>query len=88
MKCVMFYETAPEGLEKAKIYYQAHQARLKEFNDRGSLLMAGPWANPAEGALGVFTDRAAAEEFISGDPFVINGVVKSWKLRDWNEVLA
>jgi hypothetical protein len=50
--------------------------------------MAGPFANPAEGALGVFTDRGAAEEFIKGDPFVINGAVGKWRLVDWNEVLA
>jgi uncharacterized protein YciI len=50
--------------------------------------MAGPFANPAEGAMGVFTSRQAAEEFIRDDPFVINGVVGKWRLLDWNEVLA
>jgi uncharacterized protein YciI len=50
--------------------------------------MAGPFANPAEGAMGVFTNRAAAEEFIEGDPFVLHGVVAKWSLREWNEVLA
>jgi uncharacterized protein YciI len=50
--------------------------------------MAGPFANPAEGAMGVFTNRAAAEEFIEGDPFVLHGVVGKWSLREWNEVLA
>ena len=38
--------------------------------------------------MGVFTERAAAEEFIQGDPFVLNGVADKWSLRDWNEVLA
>ena len=50
--------------------------------------MAGPFANPAEGALGIFTSREAAEEFIQGDPFVVNCVVVRWSLREWNEVLA
>jgi uncharacterized protein YciI len=35
----------------------------------------------------VFTSREAAEEFIAGDPFVVNGVVASWTIRPWNEVL-
>jgi len=75
MKVVMFYETAEDGLPKAQVYYEAHRARLGEFHSRGVLLMAGPFANPSEGAMGVFTSREAAEEFIEGDPFVINGVV-------------
>lgn len=88
MKVVMFYEVAPDGLPKARVHYEAHVARLNEFHTRGVLLMAGPFANPAEGALGIFTSRQAAEEFIEGDPFVINGVVGKWVLREWNEVLT
>jgi uncharacterized protein len=38
-------------------------------------------------AMGIFTSRAAAEEFIAGDPFVLNGVVATWTLRPWNEIL-
>jgi len=64
MKTVMFYEVAPDGLSKAKTYYEAHRARLTEFHDRGVLLMAGPFADPAEGAMGIFTSREADEEFI------------------------
>ena len=42
---------------------------------------------PPVGALGVFTSREAAEEFMEGDPFVLNGVVARHTLQDWNEVL-
>lgn len=88
MKVIMFYEVAHDGMTKAREHYAAHRARLDAFHARGVLLMAGPYANPAEGAMGVFTDREAAEEFIQGDPFVINSVVAKWSLREWNEVLA
>lgn len=88
MKVVMFYELAQDGLSKAMTHFPAHRARLDEFHARGVLLMAGPFANPADGALGVFTSREAAEEFIEGDPFVVNGVVGKWRLQEWNEVLA
>jgi len=88
MKVVMFYELAPDGLSKAQNHIQAHRARLDEFHTQGVLLMAGPFANPADGALGIFTSREAAEEFIKDDPFVVNGVVGKWRLMEWNEVLA
>jgi uncharacterized protein len=88
MKTIMFYEMAPDGLSKAMAHIDAHRARLKAFHERGVLLMAGPFANPAEGALGIFTSREAAEEFIQDDPFVVNSVVGKWRLVEWNEVLA
>jgi uncharacterized protein YciI len=88
MKFVMLYEVAPDGMAKAQANFAAHRARLNEFHARGTLLMAGPYANPSEGAMGIFASREAAEEFIRGDPFVINGVVGKWSVREWNEVLA
>jgi uncharacterized protein YciI len=47
--------------------------------------MRGVFANPQEGALIVFTTREAAEEFVRSDPFVSNGVVRSWRVYEWNE---
>lgn len=88
MKTVMFYEIGPEALPRASTYYAAHRARLDQFRTRGTLLMAGAFTNSTDGAMGIFTSRAAAEEFIKGDPLVINGVVAKWKLREWDEVLA
>jgi uncharacterized protein YciI len=83
----MFYEVAADGLAKAQANFTAHRARLDEFHAKGVLLMAGPYGVPPIGALGVFTSREAAEEFIKGDPFVLNGVVGRYTLQDWNEVL-
>ena len=88
MKYVMFYETEPEGLAKAPAHFVAHRARLDEFHARGTLLMAGPLTDPFDRALGIFTSREAAEEFIQGDPFILNGVVTKWSVREWREVLA
>jgi uncharacterized protein YciI len=88
MKYVMVYETAPNGLEKARENYPAHRARLDEFHAQGTLIMAGPLIPPDHGALGIFTTREAAQAFIDGDPFVLNGVVGQWRIEEWNEVLA
>ena len=38
--------------------------------------------------MGVFTTRAAAEEFVAGDPFVLCGLVRTCTIREWNEILA
>ncbi len=89
MKHVMTYRAVEDFLPLAQQHGPAHVARLHEFRDRGVLLMAGTLDEPMNGdALAVFTTRAAAEEFISGDPFVVHGVVAQWTVRPWDEVLA
>jgi hypothetical protein len=32
--------------------------------------------------------RARWEEFVRGDPFVLNGVIRNWYIRDWIEALV
>jgi uncharacterized protein YciI len=89
MKHVMRYTAVEDFLPLAAADGPAHVQRLHEFHDRGVLLMAGPMQGPMNGdALAVFTTREAAEEFVAGDPFVLNGVVASWEIRPWDEVLA
>jgi uncharacterized protein YciI len=88
MKYLMSYRAVEDFLPLAQANIGGHRARLQEFHDRGVLLLAGPPAEPGNGdAIGVFTTREAAEEFIAGDPFVLNGVVASWAVRPWHEVL-
>jgi uncharacterized protein YciI len=88
VKCVLLYQSAPGIAATPPAHYAAHSARAREFHARGSLLMIGVFARTQEdGAMAVFTSREAAEEFATGDPFVVNGVVRSWELRDWNETL-
>lgn len=87
MKVLMFYDVTPESMARAAPHYPAHVKRLQEFHARGVLLMAGPYGNPPSGALGVFTSRAAAEEFVKGDPFFVQGIITEFRLEDWNEVL-
>jgi uncharacterized protein YciI len=84
MKIVMFYEMSPSAPSRLANHFPAHRARLDEFHARGVLLAAGPLGNPPHSAMGIFTTREAAEEFIHGDPFVTNGLVGSWRLVEWN----
>jgi uncharacterized protein len=89
MKYVLFYESADDVMTKAPIHFAAHNARLQEFHARGDILMVGTFGDPQEqGSMAIFPTRAAAQAFVDGDPFVLEGVVRSWEIRDWNEVLA
>ena len=83
---VLIYESADDVYETAPVHYPAHKVRVDEFRARGELLLVGLFGDPREGSMAVFRTRAGAEEFVAGDPFVRNGVVKAWTLREWNEI--
>jgi uncharacterized protein len=89
MKYVLFYESADDVLTKAPAHMANHSARGHAFHDRGTMLMYGPFGDPKrEGSMAVFTSREAAEEFAAGDPFVVNGVVRNWFIREWDEAFV
>ena len=89
MKYVLFYEPAEDALAKAPGHFPEHSARLQDFHARGTLMMVGTFANPQEeGSMSIFTTREAAEQFVADDPFVLNGVVRNWQIREWDEILA
>jgi uncharacterized protein len=83
LRYVLFYESG--DLSLAAENFPAHQARYLEFMRRGILLSLGPFTDRG-GSMAVFTSREAAEEFVSGDPFVLHGVVSKWHVREWREV--
>ncbi|HEY4463046.1 MAG TPA: ACT domain-containing protein [Streptosporangiaceae bacterium] len=88
MKYVVLYGP-PGDLAQAREYFPDHRAWYEKFRDRGLLLMIGAFADAgAPAAMAVFTTREAAEEFVAGDPFVVNGVLREWTVREWNEALV
>jgi uncharacterized protein YciI len=83
---VLLYESSDDVAAKAPVHFPAHKVRLDEFHARGELLMVGTFGDPqAEGSMAIFRTRQGAEEFVAGDPFVLNGVVRAWQIRQWNE---
>jgi uncharacterized protein YciI len=86
---VLFYESADDVMSRAPAVYPAHRERLVEFKARGDLVQVGTFADPQrDGSMAVFTSREAAERFVAGDPFVVEGVVRSWVIKEWLESSA
>jgi uncharacterized protein len=83
VRYVLFYKSG--DLSLAAEHFALHKARYTEFMERGVLLSLGPFTD-GSGSVAVFTTREAAEEFASADPFVLNGVVSTWTIREWREV--
>jgi hypothetical protein len=85
----LFYETADGGAARAPEFMDAHRTTFRRFHAEGRLKMIGTFGDPqTEGAMGIFATREAAEAFAGEDPFVANGVVGNWYIREWDEVFS
>jgi uncharacterized protein len=84
------YHTASDYLERRAQYRAEHLALARAAHDRGELLLAGAFQNPPDAALLVWkcADRAPIEAFVAADPYVKNGLVARWEIRDWYVVIA
>lgn len=89
MRYALFYESAHDVMSKAPLHMEEHSAHFERFHEDGTLLGIGTFGDPqTEGAMAIFTTRDAAETFARNDPFVRNGLVRNWYVRDWNEVFS
>lgn len=87
---LLFYEGAPDYLERRPEFRADHLTYAWEAADRGDLLIAGPLADPVDGAVLAFVgdDKSVAEKFAQGDPYVTNGLVARWHVREWTTVVG
>jgi len=88
MHYVLFYDFVDDILNLRTPYRAEHIERAKAAYDEGFLVMAGAF-NPPESSALVFRadDRAKVEEFANNDPYVANGLVTDWKIREWTVVI-
>jgi uncharacterized protein len=63
--------------------YPRHKVFLDQFVARGEVVGVGPFTDPAGGNMALFRTRAAAEAFAAGDPFLLEGLVKEYQVKDW-----
>jgi uncharacterized protein YciI len=86
----LLYETVPDYVERRQPFRTEHLALAKRAHEEGKLVLAGAFAEPANGALLVFRCGSAAEveEFARADPYVRNGVVTSFRVRPWTVVIG
>ena len=85
MKAVFIGEPSGATMDEIMAVYPRHKKVAEEFIAKGVILGMGPFAE--RGNMAIFKTRKDAEEFASADPFVLEGLVKSYAIRDWNDSL-
>ena len=82
------YVTVDDFLERRLPFRQAHLAQIDRAYADQRIVLAG--ALKPSGALLIFRADAASEveQFVQNDPYVINGLVISWRIREWAVVVG
>jgi hypothetical protein len=85
MKAVIIGEPSGASREAIMAVYPRHKAVVDAFKARGEVIGIGPFADL--GNMGIFRTREAAEEFAKRDPFILEGLIKSFVIREWNDTM-
>jgi uncharacterized protein YciI len=85
---LLFYDVVPDYVERRKALRSEHLTLANEFQARGELILGGALANPIDGAVLVFRaeSQSRVEAFVAADPYVLNGLVIRWRIREWTVV--
>lgn len=85
MKFVVIGESSGASMDAIMSVYPRHKAVVDEFVMRGDVVGIGPFDD--RGNMAIFHSREAAEAFVRQDPFILEGLVKSYSLRGWSDTL-
>jgi uncharacterized protein YciI len=87
---LLLYDLVDDYLDRRGPLRPEHLALAEAAHGRGELVMAGALAEPADRVVLVFRaeDPAPAEAFARADPYVREGLVRSWKVRPWTVVIG
>ena len=85
MKAVVIGESSGASMETIMSVYPRHKAVVDKYIAKGEVIGIGTFGD--RGNMAIFKTRAAAEQFVTEDPFILEGVVKSFAIRDWNDAL-
>ena len=85
MKTVVIGESSGVSMDIIMSVYPRHKAVVDGFIERGEVIGIGPFTD--RGNMAIFKTREAAEEFVTQDPFILEGLVRSYTIRDWNDTM-
>jgi uncharacterized protein YciI len=89
--CVLKYSSFEEAKTRAPEAIAAHVKRSRELHENGTLLMAGAFLDENDeplSTMAVAGSREAAQEYVRGDPFFLNGMMSEWYTRKWANMFA
>jgi uncharacterized protein YciI len=85
MKTVVIGESSGATMEKIMSVYPRHKIVVDKYIAMDEVIGIGPFTD--RGNMAIFKTRAAAEAFATEDPFILEGIIKSFVIKDWDDAL-
>ncbi len=87
---LLVYHVVENYVARRAAFRDEHLRLAREAYARGELVMGGALTDPVDQAVLVFRspDPSAAEKFVLNDPYVKNGLVPRYEIRNWNVVIG
>ena len=82
MKAVVIGVGSGASMETLMAVFPRHKAVVDTFVARGDVIGIGPFADRT-GSMAIFRSREAAQAFVEQDPFILEGLIKSYEIREW-----
>ena len=82
---VVIGANAGKSREEIMAIYPRHKAFVEQFIARGEVVGVGPFIDSEGGNMAIFRTREAAEAFAKSDPFLLEGVAKEYKIKEWKD---
>ena len=86
---LLFYDVADDYLERRPAFRDEHLKLAWSSVEQGALLLGGALADADEAVL-LFKgeNSSVAEDFARADPYVREGLVSRWHVREWTTVVG
>lgn len=90
MHYLLFYDVVPDYAERRVPFRAEHLALARAAVERDELVLGGALAEPVDGAVLLFEcdSLEPIEAFVRSDPYVRNGLVVKWRIRQWTTVVG
>lgn len=86
---VLIYDYVPDYLSRRAAFRGDHLALARASVERDELQLGGALVDEPTGLLLFKAESAAvAEAFAASDPYVRNGVVRAYRVREWTTVVG
>jgi uncharacterized protein len=87
---ILFYELAPDYIDRRPLFRDQHLKHAWDAVSRGELIVGGALADPVDRAVLLFSGKhpEIAVKFAEADPYVREGLVRSWTVRPWTTVVG
>jgi uncharacterized protein len=85
VKAVLIGEPSGVFRDAVMAVFPRHKIVVDACKARGEIIGIGPFVGG--GNIVIFRSREVAETFSRQDPFILEGLVRSFVIRDWNDTM-